>query len=142
MNNADTFGTPFADQRLSAKANVIGVELNGLAKAYPRELVEKLQLINDQLGKEYILVVRDPASGKVRIFKRHVPALKKVLEFELRDGKLVDKKTGSVWSFTGEALEGQLKAKNIKLEELVGVPSFWFAWLAFHPQTELFSEPK
>lgn len=142
VNNADTFGTPFSDQRLSAKADVIGVEIDGLAKAYPRELVEKLQIINDKLGKEYILVVRDPGSGKIRIFKRHVPELNKVLGFELRDGALVDKQTGSRWSFSGEVLEGEPKAKKIKLKELVGVPSFWFAWLAFHPQTELFSEPK
>lgn len=142
INNTDTFGTPFSDQRLPAKANVIGVELGGLAKAYPRELVEKLQLINDKLGQEYILVVRDPSSGKVRIFKRHVPALKKVLEFERREGNLVDKQTGSRWSFNGEPMDETLKAQKIKLEELVGVPSFWFAWLVFHPQTELFSESR
>lgn len=142
INNADTFGTPFSDQRLPAKANVIGVEVGSLAKAYPRELVEKLQLINDKLGEERLLVVRDPGSGKIRIFKRHVPALKKVLEFELSEGKLVDKQTATAWGFDGKSLEGKLKAQNVKLEELVGVPSFWFAWLAFHPQTELFAPSK
>jgi thiol-disulfide isomerase/thioredoxin len=38
-DNSNTFGTPFADEQLAAKATIWGLELNGAAKAYLPEAV-------------------------------------------------------------------------------------------------------
>ena len=61
----------------------------------------------------------------------------RVLEFELRDGSIVDTDTGSVWNHLGRAVEGELA--DTQLVPVVGVNHFWFSWAAFRPQTRVFS---
>jgi len=137
-DDANTFSTPLLDSRLSAKVEVIGIELDGRAKAYPKESLKDWSLINDKVRDVEILIVREP-SGAIKFFKRRVPGPTQALEFVLCEGQLMDRQTGTLWDFSGKALSGPLAEQQLKLEEIVGVPSFWFAWLAFHPQTELFS---
>lgn len=55
------------------------------------------------------------------------------------DDRIKDRQSGTLWDFEGEPLCGNLKDRDAKLEKLIGVQSFWFAWLAFHPQTELYT---
>ncbi len=55
------------------------------------------------------------------------------------DGEqFVDAQTGSVWTITGEAVQGARDG-----ERLVSVAdafvSFWFAWSAFYPETRLWA---
>jgi hypothetical protein len=56
------------------------------------------------------------------------------LTFEWRDG-FVDRETGSRWSVLGQALEGPLAGK--RLEPVLHVTPFWFAWAAFRPDTRV-----
>lgn len=58
------------------------------------------------------------------------------LNFEVRDGVIVDTETSSVWSVAGEALAGPLQGERLKLVPGAYV-AFWQAWAAFHPGTEL-----
>lgn len=58
-NDFDTFGTPFDDKRLGAKALIWGLELNGSAKAYLPEAVAHWGALNDELGGEPIVVLWD-----------------------------------------------------------------------------------
>ncbi|MBI3461022.1 DUF3179 domain-containing protein [Candidatus Acetothermia bacterium] len=127
------FGANFSDNRLDPFAEVIGIVIGGKAKAYAREALLKVRLLNDNFSGQALLVLVTPAQ-EVKIFKRSFQ--NQTLEFELRTGKLFDKQTGSEWSFEGVATDGKLK--GTKLEEIVGLPSFWFAWVAFNPQSELF----
>jgi hypothetical protein len=57
------------------------------------------------------------------------------LSFVLRQGGIVDEQTGSRWSISGAAVEGELE--GTQLDVGVAIPSFWFDWAAFHPQTEV-----
>ncbi|MEM2856389.1 MAG: DUF3179 domain-containing (seleno)protein [Candidatus Nitrosocaldaceae archaeon] len=41
-----------------------------------------------------------------------------------------------VWSFDGVATDGELIGKRLKRLPLDR--GFWFEWLAFHPETELY----
>ncbi|MFQ5796803.1 MAG: DUF3179 domain-containing (seleno)protein [Candidatus Bipolaricaulia bacterium] len=133
-SNANTFGTPFSDTRLRAKDDVLGIRIDGNAKAYARKAFDDLSLMNDQVGNTPILVVKTP-SNQVRFFVRR--DAERTLEFELIDGRLIDTQTRSVWSFQGEALSGQLA--GMQLKEISAIPSFWFAWVSFNPDTELFA---
>lgn len=57
------------------------------------------------------------------------------LEFEFRDGRWVDRATGSRWNILGEAVAGPLKGK--RLAAMASGVHFAFAWLAFNPDSEI-----
>ncbi len=47
----------------------------------------------------------------------------------------VDEQTGSLWNVLGEAVEGELAGRQ--LLRVAHVDTFWFAWAAFLPDTEI-----
>jgi Protein of unknown function (DUF3179) len=61
-----------------------------------------------------------------------------ILEFNYnsKDVNFVDKQTSSLWNFEGKAISGQMKGKQ--LTRLPFDEGFWFEWVAFHPETELY----
>jgi len=139
-DNGDTFGTPFSDHRLPAKADVVGIRFgDALAKAYVKESVQTERLINDQLGSHAVLVLWDEASGDVLFYDRKLNG--EILEFALVESELVDKLTNSLWDQSGTAIEGPMADDNAVLEPIPGMTTFWFAWFNFHPHTELFVIP-
>ena len=50
-------------------------------------------------------------------------------------GLFRDRETGSTWNLLGEAEEGPLAGR--KLRSLAHGNHFWFAWVAFRPDTEV-----
>lgn len=122
---------------------VVGIEVRGKAKAYKIEDVKKKKVINDNLNGWSLLIVADPRDGGVRIFRRFLDAANDsstqsamILKFELVDGKLKDKETGSTWNFQGEAVEGELKGKTLNQPEYLEL--FQFAWKGFYPKTAVY----
>lgn len=62
------------------------------------------------------------------------------LHFQLVDGERRDTETGTAWDFTGLGYDGPLA--GAQLERLLDAQvSYWFAWAAFHPQTDVFDPP-
>ena len=57
------------------------------------------------------------------------------LTFERRGNGFVDKETGSRWNILGEATDGELA--GTKLQSIPHLNTFWFAWAAFQPDTEI-----
>ena len=47
----------------------------------------------------------------------------------------VDNETGSTWTIVGRAVEGPLAGES--LEAVPHLDTFWFAWAAYRPGTEL-----
>ncbi len=125
----------YADVRLPAHAIVVGVVAGNVPKAYPMDALDRVHLVNDVVGGVEILVLRHPTTGEVKFFRRQVPG-HGYLFFEVHAGLLVDRETATVWSFDGVAELGRLTGTH--LEEIPGVPAFWFAWATFFPQTEVF----
>ncbi len=56
-----------------------------------------------------------------------------------RDGVITDAETGSTWSVTGQATAGPLAGS--RLEPVVHGNHFWFSWVVFQPETEIWSAP-
>lgn len=54
-----------------------------------------------------------------------------------RDGPITDAETGSTWSVTGLATAGPLAGS--RLEPVVHGDHFWFSWVVFKPDTEVWS---
>ena len=57
------------------------------------------------------------------------------LTFAAADGAITDDQTGSTWNVFGEAVAGELA--GAELDQLVHIDTFWFAWIAFHPDSEV-----
>ena len=51
--------------------------------------------------------------------------------------EMSDIETGSIWNiFTGKSISGPLKGKQLQAMEYN--VSFWFAWVDWHPSSEIF----
>ncbi|MBI1729557.1 DUF3179 domain-containing protein [Candidatus Acetothermia bacterium] len=135
----DTFGTPFADTRLGAKTLITGVQsIDGQSRAYLKDSIEKIGSLNDQLGETPLVVVWNPETQDVSIFQRAVKD--QVLQFLVRGGELVDTATNTEWSFDGKALDGPYAREGAQLQPVASSTAFWFVWLTFHPETDLYAE--
>ncbi len=126
------------DARLPPREQVMGLEVGEAHKAYPLKQLEQMRVINDQVGTEPVLVVYEASHETITAFSRRLG--RQVLTFRARGGspiELVDTETGSVWDAYGKALEGELRGQE--LEPLIPLPSFWFSWAEFFPETEIYS---
>ena len=51
------------------------------------------------------------------------------------DGTYRDRETGTLWNFSGQAIEGELT--GAQLDEIPHGNHFWFAWAVFRPETRI-----
>lgn len=125
------------DDRLGVKEIVVGLENDGIYKAYKLDDIETDKVINDEIGgKPIVLFSLNPFM--VRAFDSKING--QVLEFEYEPANriFIDKQTNSQWNFDGVSTEGPMKGN-----ELIRLPfdeGFWFEWTAFHPETELYEK--
>ncbi|MFQ5941401.1 MAG: DUF3179 domain-containing protein [Nitrososphaerales archaeon] len=127
------FPVAHRDDRLGPKELVMGLEHNNSYKAYKLSDIESQQVINDSVGEKEVMLL-SLYSFMARAYDRTLEG--KILEFQIIDNKLIDKETGSEWNFEGRAVSGPLEGKQ--LSRLPVDPSFWFSWVAFHPDTKLY----
>ena len=100
------------------------------------EINEYKKIINDNLNGWSLLIVSGPNDGGVRIFRRFIEENERILDFELKDGNLVDKQTNSTWNFNGEATKGELKGTTLDKPKYLEL--YLFAWKDFYPKTLLY----
>ncbi|HDN04657.1 MAG TPA: DUF3179 domain-containing protein, partial [Chloroflexi bacterium] len=146
---------PFAfvgdlDSELPAMARVVGIDLeNGEGGAFSLDLLQENQVLNELLGEFPIVLfwksgtasALDSSSiangrdvGTTGVFAATVE--NQVLTFSaLEDGLFRDQETGSTWDIFGKALDGSLAGSS--LTRLPHHDTFWFAWAAFVPESEL-----
>ncbi len=147
--------TPFLfdgkkDQRLKQNEKVIGVSINGISKAYPYSITDSLKIIHDTLNKKEIVVFHLPGTassmdkrfikqsrdvGSTGVFSPFIDGKK--LTFKYVNNSVIDLETNSKWNITGKCTEGKLIGK--KLKPLKHGDYFSFAWLAFNPDSFIFS---
>jgi hypothetical protein len=124
------------DNVLPPRELIVGVVVNGKAKAYPFSAIQKQSPILDTVGVRGILVLLADDGKSVRIFERNVGGKK--LEFlrKPESNELVDAETGSTWDFTGKATSGELTGSQ--LVKLGAIKDYWFDWKTYNPDTELY----
>ena len=139
------------DNRLADKERIFALRLEGIPKAYPLEVLNEHQVVNDQIGRTSIVLVMPQgqvtveggnlfnestsyqAGGAVRAYERN--------DHRFQPGpapdQLVDA-SGKTWQITERELVGP---ENEKLPRVSGHLSYWFGWYSFFPQTELYAAP-
>ena len=125
--------------RLKPRDLVVGVEQNGVTRAYPMDTLRAQSPVLDVLDGVPIVLVVDADGRSVRAFRRDLDG--RTLDLYLRSDStppaLMDAETGSVWAFTGRAQKGPMAGRS--LERVQTLKDFWFDWRQFHPRPDVFS---
>jgi len=126
------------NKSLGPRTLVVGITVNGVAKAYPFDALVKQSLILDELAGDSIFIVIGDDKRSVRAYERTVDGRK--LEFFLKPNTasltLVDAETGSEWDFTGKAIAGPLTGRQLK--KVAVLNDYWFDWTTYHPDTMIY----
>ncbi len=152
INNTPFLLTDPADSRLPAMERVVNVSINERHRVYPFRSFKQQPVINDEINGVPVVVfskndsvsaldqVSIPDSRAIpsaTVFRREIDD--GVLTFEqLDDGSFYDLETGSKWNIFGQAIEGELVGEELR--DVQNGIHFAFAWLAFHPDTEIYGQ--
>jgi hypothetical protein len=148
------------DRRWHDKDTVLGLEVNGESRSYPYPALIRRPLLNDELGREPILVANERVSATAVAFSRVVNGRTLTFSGDSRNpirpqsvpGEgdistrinyepwyIVDSQTGSRWRVvSGECVSGELK--GARLQMLPGQTGFWFAWSRFYPNADVLEQ--
>jgi Protein of unknown function (DUF3179) len=138
------------DPRLPVKERVIGIRLADQALAVPRQAVADAGVMSISLARREIVLWHRPGQrsalddddisagqdiGTVSAFDPHIDG--RTLTFAPQGTGFRDSQTGSKWNVLGEAIAGPLNGR--RLRPVTHLDTFWFAWVAFQPETRLHS---
>lgn len=121
------------DERLPPAEQVLGVRVGGESTAYPLRMLGDAA-VNDSVGGRAVVVFSRAQGPSGAAFSPIVAGRR--LTFEFRDGAFRDRETGSVWTLAGRAEAGPLAGAS--LEPLPARSTFWFAYVAAFPDTEVY----
>ena len=146
------------DKRLHGKDVVLGLNINGEAKAYSYPGLIEQPLIEETLGRTPVLVLQERSSATAAAFSRTVKGRTLTFKGQTKNPRrrspeatasgegergdyepwlIEDTQTNSTWrAISGECIEGEMKGD--RMEMLPAMTGFWFAWSRFYPDTELF----
>ena len=121
---------------------VVGLNLKG-AVAYPVTALAQRRVVNDVVDGQDVVLFHSaqPCTGGRGAATTDTASVysplagERKLSFYPKEGKVLDRETGGTWSPGGLALSGPLK--GTQLRPLPYTISFWFAWVAFYPNTDL-----
>ena len=129
------------DDRLTAKAQVLGVRLKGQAKAYPLDVLAREVVVNDSLGGQALVVVAQSGAGAARAYQRDSNTFSpaQATPDEEEAPHLLDRE-GDRWRVAEDALVS-VDDPGRRLERLPAHMAYWFGWYGFHPATEVYGQP-
>lgn len=114
------FKAPSEIDFLSDSEPVIGLTINGEAKAYPLQILTWHEIVNDVVGDVPVAVTYCPLCNSSIVFDRRIDG--ETLEFgttgKLKDSNLImyDRGGENWWQqFTGEAIVGEATGKRLEL---------------------------
>ena len=127
---------------------VFGVEVNGEYRAYPRQIMEVREMVNDTLGGRHLGIPYCTLCGAMQAyFTDQLPEgierpVLRTSGLLIRSNKVMyDVNTYSVFdTFLGHAVTGPLAEKGLKLEQATVVTTDWGTWKEAHPETTVLTE--
>ena len=110
------------------KSWVIGVEQNGVSKAYDWIELREKRIVNDKLGDVPIVVVMSDDSQSFVVFRR--PSEAEI--FSVRNDTLRSQK--AAYDFSGKLVMTDSTSVS-PLKRIIAYQEFWHSWRTFHPET-------
>ncbi|CAM4231728.1 DUF3179 domain-containing protein [Gillisia limnaea] len=132
-------------QQASLKADdrILGVKENGIAKAYPINILNFHEIVNDNFNGKSVVITYCPLCGSGIAFDAEIDG--KALEFGVSgllynsDVLLYDRLTESLWSqLEYKAVSGPMAGKELKI--LNTANTTWKNWKEKNPETLVLSE--
>jgi hypothetical protein len=136
----------FPGTELKSRDVVVGLTINGAARAYPWETLAKQSPVVDHVNGTPLLLVLGPDGKSFRVFVSRIDA--RDAEFflqgedpaetsaEKKPWALVDATTASQWNFQGCATSGPAQGKC--LDRIPALKDYWFDWRNYHPETTVY----
>ncbi|MDZ7685377.1 MAG: DUF3179 domain-containing protein [Gammaproteobacteria bacterium] len=141
--NEPTFVDPDEAGFMDEDDRVMGVVIDGVARAYPIKILNWHEAVNDKISTQHFIVTYCPLCGSGMVFASNAG----------KDGRLVfgisgllydsdvllfDRNTESLWSqLMGKAVSGPLKGTD--LPQLPARHTTWGDWLERHPGSQVMS---
>ena len=127
---------------------VFGIEVNGEYRAYPRQIMEVREMVNDTLGGRDLGIPYCTLCGAAQAyFTDDVPAgverpVLRTSGLLIRSNKVMyDVNTYSVFdTFLGHAVTGPLAEKGVQLKQATVITTDWGTWKEEHPETTVLVE--
>jgi len=123
---------------LAPSDRILGLVMNGEARAYPLKILNWHEIVNDTLGGEPVLVSYCPLCGSGMVFDARINGER--LNFGVSgrlynsDVLFYDRKSESLWSqLKMEAVTGQMAGTKLTLLPLEHTR--WDSWRQRHPAT-------
>ena len=136
----------FPGTALKSRDVVIGLTIDGAARAYPWETFAKQSPVLDRVNGTPLLLVLGPDGKSFRVFVSRIDGHD--AEFFLqsnsqadastdkKDWTLLDTLTNSQWNFQGCATSGPAQGKC--LARIPALKDYWFDWRNYHHQTTIY----
>ena len=129
---------PGKETGVGFEARVVGVVIDGIARAYPRSVLVWHEVVNDRIGEQPFVLVYSPLSGTVAAFDtRSATGSDRfgVSGLVYNSGTvLFDRATSSLWlPLEGVAIAGPRAGE--RLPAIVATETSWADWLTRHPDT-------
>ena len=141
------------DKRLRAMERIVNIRVQEKYKIYPFSVIKKEEVINDKFESLNIVIFYQSGTvsvldntiisesrdiGSVTVFN---PIINNEILIFTKEGKIFkDDLTNSEWNITGLCTKGELIGSQ--LEPIIHGNHFAFAWLAFYPESVIFTENK
>jgi hypothetical protein len=140
------------DPRFPALSRVVGVNVDGVDKAYPFDLISDKGAVNDVLGDTPVAVLwggetadaldsstvaEGQAIGTGIAVDRTVGGQTLTLSPSGED-LFTDAETSSTWTLLGQAVDGPLEGE--RMDTVSHRNEFWFAWASFFPDGDVYTE--
>ena len=141
-NDATLFPRIQLDTRLQPKELVLGFPVGEQLWAVPFGALAEIgpqAAIHPVATSPEIVVLWDTLGESAMAFTTRLESGER-LTLRVVDERIFDDETGSRWRFDGLALAGPLE--GVQLQPIAEAHSaFWFAWIDFHPDTQLWEGP-
>ena len=118
-------------EALPIKQRVFGLTFGNEARAYSRDALVQMPLVNDVVGGQDLVIVT-VAGGGSRAYDRQG------LEFQFSSDGQLQSGDGRTWGVFEDALENTADPSD-QLPRLASRDAYWFGWQAFYPHTDLYS---
>ncbi|MEX3016735.1 DUF3179 domain-containing (seleno)protein [Gymnodinialimonas hymeniacidonis] len=127
---------------------IFGIEINGEARAYPRQIMEVREMVNDTLGGRHLGMPYCTLCGAAQAYftdELPIGVERPVLRTSgllIRSNKVMyDITSMSVFdTFTGEAVTGPLAVRGLQLQQASVITTDWASWREAYPHTTVLVE--
>ncbi len=127
---------------INARDYVLGVSLNGVAKAYPIRILNYHEIVNDHFGEQAVVITYCPLCGSGMAFSAEINGQEHRFGVSgllyNSDMLLYDRQTESLWSqIESMAVAGPQSGQPLEL--IPTTYSTWREWLERHPHSLVLS---